>query len=344
MATAPISKETAKTLSDTIGMVKFVGEANAKLQPQYKKMYEGLKKAIADASADDIELYQPQLQKVVTAIDKTQHSVQGALGLLAQLRKDETLMETKFDQIQKLQDQMTKMRKLLSDEAAAARKIDADADKADQAAKKDAQSAEAGLDALKAQATEIKDKVVVAKRDMPKLEEAARKANDKNDKKTLTAARMKILDFQELDMPAKALRMKLDRYKKDYPDIDKGMKADLQDAYDTVQDAIDTAAAADKLVKELLALKPPAKPEKDEAPNRTPFAKADIHKAATTLGIDAKDEQKLADVLNKSPRFKWADALGRLGTQLKLKDHDGKSMLARLNKLSFIQKGQLIDI
>jgi hypothetical protein len=38
---ATISKETAKTLADTIGMVKLVGEVNAKIQPQYKKMFEG---------------------------------------------------------------------------------------------------------------------------------------------------------------------------------------------------------------------------------------------------------------------------------------------------------------
>ena len=341
---ATISKETAKTLADTIGMVKLVGEANAKIQPQYKKMFEGLKKAIADASADDIELYQPQLKKVVEAIDKCQHSVQGALALLAQLRKDDALMETKFDQVKKLTEQMAAIRKQLVDEAAAARKIDADAGKADEAAKKDAQSAEADLDALKDQAAEIRKKVDVAKRDMPKFGDAARKANEKNDKKALTEARMKILDFQELDMPAKALRLKLDKYRKDYPDIDKGMKADLQEMYDGMQDAIDTAEAADKLVKELLALKPPLKSEKEEAAHRTPFAKADVLKAAGVLGIDPKDEPKLAKLLNETPRFKWADALGKLGTQLKLKDHDGKAMLVKLNKLSFIQKGQLIDI
>jgi chromosome segregation ATPase len=339
---ATISKETAKTLADTIGMVKFVGEANAKIQPQYKKMFEGLKKAVADASADDIELYQPQLKKVVEAIDKCQHSVQGALALLAQLRKDDALMETKFDQVKKLTEQMSGIRKQLVDEAAAARKIDADAGKADEAAKKDSQSAEADLDALKDEAAEIKKKVDVAKRDMPKLGDEARKANEKNDKKALTAARMKILDFQELDLPAKALRLKLEKYKKQYPDIDKGMKADLVWMYDNVQDAIDTADDADKLVKELLALKPLQKEEK--AVNRAPFAKADVLKAAAVLGIEAKDEPKLAKLLNETPRFKWADALGKLGTQLKLKDHDGKAMLVKLNKLSFIQKGQLIDI
>ena len=339
---ATISKETAKTLTDTVTMVKLVGEANAKIQPQYKKMFEGLKKAIADASADDIELYQPQLAKVIQAIDKCQHSVQGALALLAQLRKDDALMETKFDQVKKLTEQMSGIRKQLVDEAAAARKIDADAGKADEAAKKDSQSAEADLDALKDEAAEIKKKVDVAKRDMPKLGDEARKANEKNDKKALTAARMKILDFQELDLPAKALRLKLEKYKKQYPGIDKGMKADLVWMYDNVQDAIDTADDADKLVKELLALKPPQKEEK--AVNRAPFAKADVLKAAAVLGIEAKDEPKLAKLLNETPRFKWADALGKLGTQLKLKDHDGKAMLVKLNKLSFIQKGQLIDI
>ena len=123
-----ISSDTAKTLRDTITMVKKVEAADAKVQPQYKKMSDGLRAGIDNGSEDEIGLYRPQLAKLSGAIDSVLGSIQGALGLLAQLRQDEALMETKFDQIEKLLKSMTAKRKKLSEQAAAARKLDAEAD------------------------------------------------------------------------------------------------------------------------------------------------------------------------------------------------------------------------
>ena len=65
----PISKETLQTLSDTVKMVKLIEAQDAKIQPLYKKMSEGLKGGIDDSSEEEISLYRPQLEKVGKSID-----------------------------------------------------------------------------------------------------------------------------------------------------------------------------------------------------------------------------------------------------------------------------------
>ena len=75
------------------------------------------------------------------SIDTCLQTIQGAIGLLSQLRKDEALMEAKFDQIEKLVKSVAAKRKKLAEQSAEARKLDAEADKALVAAQKGAQSA-----------------------------------------------------------------------------------------------------------------------------------------------------------------------------------------------------------
>ena len=52
-----ISSATTKTLLDTVTMVKKVEAADAKVQPQYKKMSDGLRAGIDNGSEDEIGLY-----------------------------------------------------------------------------------------------------------------------------------------------------------------------------------------------------------------------------------------------------------------------------------------------
>jgi len=52
----------------------------------------------------------------------------------------------------------------------------------------------------------------------------------------------------------------------------------------------------------------------------------------------------LAKILNDEPRHKWAEALGKLATTLKLKETDGKKLVLLLNKVDSIRKAQLIDL
>lgn len=139
------------------------------------------------------------------------------------------------------------------------------------------------------------------------------------------------------------MRPRIDKYKKQYPDISREMKAEVQYMLDDLQRAEDSIKAVDNLVKELLALK---QVQKEEAPAKKPeIPKAEIAKVAKLLGIEAKDLGKLAKVLNDTPRFKWAAELGKLATALKLKETDGKKMVEQFTtKIEHFRKGQLIDI
>src|SRR5689334_23733743 len=128
MLMATLTAETAKTLADTVNMVKLVDQRDKKIQPRFRKMYDGLKGGIDDASQDEIELYRPQLAQVVDEIDEALGTVQGALGLLSQLRADKALMEPRFAQVEQLVKTVVAMLKRRSEEAAQARPLDRQAD------------------------------------------------------------------------------------------------------------------------------------------------------------------------------------------------------------------------
>jgi len=339
----PISKETAKTLADTIGMVKLIDTSNKKIQPQYKKMYDGLQGGINDASEDEIALYRPELVKVVDDIDKALDTVQGALALLAQLRADKALMESKFEQIEQLVKSVAATRKHLSEQSAAARKLDDEAEKALGTIKKGALSAEADLGALKNQVAGLMKTIDYIDKEAPKLADAARNAFAKKDQKTLTDSRVKLIDFQKYGPAAAAMRPRIEKYKKQYPDLDNRLKAEVQWLLDDVQRAEDSIKHVEKVVKELIGLGqvPKDEPKAAAAPE---ISKADLLKCAKAIAVDAKDLAKLGKVLNEQPRAKWAAELTKLATALKLADTDGKAMVVKLNKLDFIRKAQLIDI
>ena len=342
----PISKETIKTLNDTVVMVKGVEAADVKVQPQYKKMSDGLQAGIDNQSEEEISLYQPQLVKVGQTIDSILSSIQGALGLLSQLRKDEALMESKFDTIEKLVKSVAVKRKKLAEQSAAARKLDADADKALEAAKKGAQSAEADLSALQASVATLMKTIDYIETEAPKLEAAVHKAFTKKDQKTVTDSRVKLIDFLKYKTAAMVMRPKVEKYKKDYPDISKDMKTEVQTMLDDLTRAEDVVAGIDKVVKELMKLGQVKKDEKEEAPaaKKPVMPGSEIAKAGKAIGLDPKENPKLAKILNEVPRSKWADALSKLATTLKMKETDGKKMVLLLNKVDSIKKAQLIDI
>ena len=340
-----ISNETAKTLGDTVKMVKDVEAQDVKIQPQYKKMSEGLQAGIDNGSEEEISLYRPQLEKVGKLIDTCLGTIQGALGLLSQLRKDEVLMETKFDQIEKLVKSVAVKRKKLAEQSAAARKLDADADKALGAAQKGAQSAEADLSALQAAVATLMKTIDYIDTEAPKLEAAAKKAYEKKDQKILTDSRTKLIDFLKYKTAAMMMKPRIEKYKKQYPDITREQRSEVQYMLDDLQRAESSVAEVDKMVKELMKLGQVKKQEKAEAPaKKAPMPAAEVAKCGKALGIDPKDNPKLAKILNELPRFKWADALARLATTLKLKVTNGKDLVLLLNRVDSIKKAQLIDI
>jgi hypothetical protein len=341
----PISAETAKTLNDTVKMVKSVETQDAKIQPQYKKMSEGLKNGIGNASEEEISLYRPQLEKVGKLIDTCLGTIQGAIGLLSQLRKDEALMEAKFDQIEKLVKSVAAKRKKLAEQSTEARKLDADADKALAAAQKGAQSAEADLGALQAAVASFMKTIDYIDVEAPKLEAAANKAYEKKDQKTLTDSRTKLIDFLKYKSGPDSMRLRIEKFKKQYPDLTREQRNEAQYMLDDLQKAASSMAEVDKKIKELMKLGQVKKEEKPEPPaKKAPMPAGEVAKAGKQLGIQPADFPKLAKVLNDQPRFKWADALAKLAVTLKLKVTDGKKLVEMLNKVDSIKKAQLIDI
>ena len=75
-------------------------------------------------------------------------------------------------------------------------------------------------------------------------------------------------------------------------------------------------AEADKKVKELMKLGQVKKEEKPEPPaKKAPMPAAEVAKAGKAIGLDPKDNPKLAKILNESRAHKWADALGKLAAR-----------------------------
>jgi hypothetical protein len=284
-----ISKETAKTLADTIGMVKLIDQQNKKIQPRFKKMAEGLKAGIDGGSEDEIALYRPQLGKVVEEIDDCLNTVQGAQGLMAQLRKDDVLMETKFEQIEKLVKTVSATRKTLAEQAVAARKLDDAADKGLDEAKGSALSMEADLAALKDQVADLMKTITFIETEAPKLEATARKAFDGRDQKTLTEARVKLIEFLKYGTAATLMRPRIDKFVKKYPKLDREQKAQAQWLLDDLQRAESSVKDVDKVVKELVGL--------------GQVQKINAAQAAKTLGLkDAADQAELKRILDSNPK------------------------------------------
>jgi hypothetical protein len=344
-----ISRETAKTLADTVNMVKLIDQQDKKIQPHFRKMYDGLKAAIDDASADEIELYRPQLAKVVDEIDDALNSVQGALGLLSQLRDDKDLMETKFEQVEKLVKSVAAIRKRLSEDAAQARKLDHEVDQALGTIKKGELSAEADLGALQAQVKGLMKTIAYVDTEAPKLEQAARKAWDKKDQKTLTDSRLKLIDFKKYGTAAMAMKPRIEKYKKQYPDLDREKKAEVQWLLDDLDRADDSIKRVDRMVRELIALGQVPKEEKKaakEEPKKPPKAlgNAEVHKVVKEFGLDTNDidlRVKAMKILNSCPIDQWPRELAKV---YGVKESELKAKLNNVRKLPFVTAPALIDI
>lgn len=340
-----ISRETAKTLADTVNMVKLIDQQDKKIQPRFRKFHDGLEAGIKDASEDEIALYRPQLEKVGDEIDECLNTIQGALALLAQLRQDQALMETKFDQIEKLVKVVAATRKKLTEEAADARKLDAQVDAALAAIKKGEQSAEADLGALQAQVKDLMKTITYVDTEAPKLEQAARKAWDKKDQKTLTDSRVRLIEFLKYGTAATAMRPRIEKYKKQYPDLDRERKAEVQWLLDDIGRAEDSIKAVDKMVKDLVALGQVPKDEKKApAPAPTKFDNAAVIKVLKAFELDADDaakRTKAQKILNSCPVDQWPKELAKV---YGAKESDLKSRLPAVRKIQLVKESELIDI
>lgn len=340
-----ISRETAQTLAETVAKVRLIDQQDKKLQPRYKKFYDGLKAGIADASTEEIELYRPQLAKVNDEIDDCLATVKEALDLIAKLRQDKDLMETKFDQVEKLVKVVASTRKKLSDQASEARNLDKEVDKALGEIKKGDVAAEADLGALQSQVKNLMDRIVAVNTDTPKLEQAARKAWEKKDQKALTDARDKLIAFQRNGATEIGLRGKVEKYKKQYPDLDRARKAELQWMFDDLDRARDSVDRVERIVKDLMALGQVPKEEK-KAPPPPPktFSVAEVTKIVSEFGLDTDSvdlRAKAMKIINSCPLDQWPRELAKL---YKAKESDLKGRLGKVRNLSFVKPTTLIDI
>lgn len=340
-----ISRETAQTLADTVAKVRLIDQQDKKLQPRYKRFYDGLKAGIADQSTEEIELYRPQLAAVNDEIDECLGTVKEALDLIVTLRKDKDLMEAKFDQVEKLVKVVASTRKKLSDQAAEARKLDTEVDKALGAIKKGEVAVEADLGALQGQVKTLMDKIATVNTESPKLEQAARKAWEKKDQKALTDARVKLIEFQKNGTTEIGLRGKVEKFKKEYPDLDRARKAELQWMFDDLDNARDSIDRVERVVKELVALGQVPKEEK-KAPPPPPkkFSVDEMTKIVKAFDLDTNDIElrtKAWKIINSCPIDEWPRELAKI---YKAKESDLKGKLGKVRNLPFVKPMTLIDI
>jgi hypothetical protein len=341
----PISPETLKTLRETIASVDTTGKLFAKVQPRFTKMSAGLKTAIEQGSLPKIELYQPELDEVIEEIDNCMNAAKGSLALIGFLRKDKAFLDAKFDDIEKLTNKVADIQTtLLAD-----RKKAAELEKLASAAR---DKLETGQDETLAELSVLKDgfndlgkATDYMEKEGAKFEAQARKAHAAGNAKELSAARMRFLnmDYTKYGIGATGLQAKVVKFKNKTKERDQINEA--QSMLDELPGLIDRLRALGKKGQELVLLKV-EKPEPKESKASEPagFSNADIAKACKALGIETKDQAKLAKVLNGFARDKWPAELSKLAKTLALPDTDGKAMKLKLEKLDFMKKQMLIDI
>ncbi len=342
----------ADTSQQTLQKMKDMRKELDKHDPIIKKAYESvtkeLRSAIDDESEDEIKISQPKLDPAIEKIDQGLDACDRLHVLTTALLADKAFVATRIEEIKELIKHVAVTKNRLSTWATAARKLGEEADKALGGAQKSSKEVEAELGGLKNRAKKLTLAVNDFKADAPTLEKAAREATKKGDEKSAERARLTIFDLlKEPKRLSGEMRPLLEKFRKDHPDLDRGMKAELQWASDAFDDAIDTVKDGDKTFIELIKLKQTtmaaAKPA--EVPD---VPKAELLKVAPIVGIDVKDAKHLtmlAKVLNTMPHEKWADGLAKLATSLKLKNTNGKAMVVAIDKLPYFKKMlNLIDI
>ena len=341
--TATLTREAAETLANTVQMVQFVDQKDRKIQSRFKKTVDGLQRGIDDASEDEIALYRPQLAQLAGEIDDGLNNVQGALGLLAQLRDDKTVMETRFEQIEKLVKTVAEIRKRFSDQAMQARRLEQEVEQSLATIRKGDLAAEADLGALQSQMKALVKTIAWVDAEAPKAEKAARAAWDKKDQKALTAARKTLIDLLQVRDHVSAMKPRVEAYRKAHPDLDRERKAEVQYMVDDLERAADSMKDAERMVRELVALGQVPHEEKKAA--ATPkLGQAEADKIVQAFGLDTKKGElraKALKIVNACPFATWPKELAKL---YGAKETELKAKLGSLSRLPFVKPLTLIDI
>lgn len=312
-----------------------------------KKSFEGAKKglrsAIDDESEDEINLALPALDAAVVKLDKNVDACDRLHVLTTELMKHPEFIAAHKGDVKTIVGHFGHQKKELSDWLKEARNLQAEAKKATALSQKGDRETEADLGGLKNRASKIAAAILDCKKQFPKLEKVARDATDNDNDKVAEPARLKIFDMMaDPKRWVAELRPLFLKFKADHPDLQGDQKSDLQDVADTLQDADDTLASGQKLFMALIKYKQQAaadNAQRPPAPIEVP--KSELIKVAPIVGIDPKDAKALgllAKLFNTVPQSKWAEALPKLQTQLKLKATQGKAMVIAIEKLPFFKR------
>ncbi len=340
----------AKTPQEMLQEIKGIAAMLAKYEPSIKKSHDtatkDVRSAIDDGSENEITVVRPELDAAIEWVDKGFDSCDRMQVIAKKMIKDKAFVAKNIDMIKALLGSVSKKQNTFSDQAAALRKLGQEADKALGVAAKGSKQIEAELGGLKNRAKKIAEDILACKTDIPKLETRARDATKKGDEKTAEPARIAIWDA--MVQPKRRLgelKPLYEKFKKENPDLDKPLKAELTWVGDGITDATDTIAGGEKTFNELIKLKQTTMAAKPPATPEVP--KAELLKVAPIVGFDPKDSRGMAEqarILNKTPHDKWADGLVKLAAALKLKNANGKAMVIAIDKLPYFRKQTLIDI
>ena len=340
----------ADTPQQMLQTIKVIAGDLSKREAGIKKAYDtatkDVRSAIDDGSENEINVVKPELDTAVEAVDKGLDACDRMQAIAKEMIKDKAFVAKNLEDIKKLLGSVSKKQNTFSEQATALRKLGEEADKALGVAAKSSKQIEAELGGLKNRAKKIAEDILACKTDIPKLETKARDATQKGDEKTAEPARIAIWDA--MVQPKRRLgelKPLYEKFKKENPDLDKPLKAELTWVGDGITDATDTIAAGEKTFNELIKLKQTTMAAKPPATPEVP--KAELLKVAPIVGFDPKDSRgmaELARILNRTPHDKWADGLAKLAVVLKLKNTNGKAMVIAIDKLPYFKKQSLIDI
>jgi TolA-binding protein len=311
--------DTKAILQYTIPLITKLAQQSKKCDAAYKATKADLEKAIKNATIPMLKLLRPKLKLVIDDLDDCVSKSEEAKTQIGILQDDEAYASTHFDQIKQLLEKVTDIEKLATDDLEDARDLDKRALAAWDSAEGSQEEAEQELAVLKDTVGDIKKIVDKNAPDIPKLEDAARKAHAAGNQKALTDARVKLIDFMKPGTPATLARDKVNKFMKKYHY--KELTTEAQYLLDDLQQIDDAMKDLDKLVKDLVGL-------------GQVVVKVDIGKAGKVLAIASKDQPKLAKVLNGQPAA-YQKGLDALAKDLKL-DATGKELLTKLEKAQVV--------
>jgi hypothetical protein len=270
--------------------------------------------------------------------------VGSALAQIANLRRDDAVMAAKFNEVEGLLKLVAPIRKRLLGYVEEARDLEKEARTAAKEAKTSGASADADLSTLKDQVADLKKYVEQGQAQAEKDEKAAREAWTAKKQKPLTEARVRLLDLAKVGQGVLPLRLRVEKFRKNYPDLDRDRKAEAQWLLDDLGQMADWYKTLDKTIKELVGLGQVPVDEKKAPPPPPKLGNAEVAKIAKAFGLDSSDNAKLAKLAKIVNTCKLDDWPKEIGKVYGVKESDLKAKMSTVRNLPFVKPLWLIDI